>query len=66
MPGNIPSGRVSNEIVHVVDILPTLASVAGYKVPKHFLVRENLHRAPNGKADFKGTLAYAKQQLGLD
>ena len=32
-PGNIPAGQVSNEIVHMVDVLPSLASVAGYKVP---------------------------------
>ncbi len=32
-PGRIPAGRISNEIVHVVDILPTLARVAGYRVP---------------------------------
>lgn len=32
-PGKIPAGRVSNEIVHVVDLLPTLAGVAGYDVP---------------------------------
>ena len=32
-PGKVPAGTVSNEIVHVVDILPTLGKVAGYKVP---------------------------------
>ena len=32
-PGKVPAGTVSNEIVHVVDILPTLANVAGFKVP---------------------------------
>jgi arylsulfatase len=32
-PGKIPAGRVSNEIVHIVDLLPTLASVAGYDLP---------------------------------
>ena len=29
----MPAGTVSNEIVHVTDILPTLARVAGYRVP---------------------------------
>jgi arylsulfatase A-like enzyme len=33
-PGKIPSGRVSNEIVHVVDMYPTLPLVAGAEVPK--------------------------------
>ena len=32
-PGKIPSGTVSNEIVHIVDVLPTLARIAGAKVP---------------------------------
>lgn len=31
-PGRVPAGRVSNEIVHEVDILPTLAAVAGADV----------------------------------
>lgn len=33
-PGHVPSGIVSNEIVHVVDLFPTLAAVAGAAVPK--------------------------------
>lgn len=32
-PGKIPAGRVSNEIVHIVDMLPTLARVGGAPVP---------------------------------
>jgi arylsulfatase len=33
-PGRIPAGRVSNEIVHEIDFLPTLAAAAGAEVPK--------------------------------
>jgi arylsulfatase len=33
-PGRIPAGRVSNEIVHQIDFLPTLAAAAGAEVPK--------------------------------
>jgi arylsulfatase A-like enzyme len=33
-PGHIPAGIVSNEIVHVVDLFPTLAAVAGAEVPQ--------------------------------
>jgi arylsulfatase A-like enzyme len=33
-PGRVPAGRVSNEIVHVVDMYPTLARIAGAEVPK--------------------------------
>jgi arylsulfatase len=32
-PEKILSGSISNEIVHVVDLLPTLGKVAGYNVP---------------------------------
>jgi arylsulfatase len=33
-PGQIPAGRVSNEIVHEVDIFPTFARIAGAEIPK--------------------------------
>jgi arylsulfatase A-like enzyme len=33
-PGKIPAGRVSNEIVHIVDMYPTLARAAGAEIPK--------------------------------
>ena len=33
-PGKIPAGRVSNEIVHIVDMFPTLARVGGADIPK--------------------------------
>ncbi len=33
-PGHIEAGRVSNEIVHMVDLFPTLASAVGGQVPE--------------------------------
>jgi arylsulfatase A-like enzyme len=33
-PGKVPAGRVSNEIVHIVDLYTTLAHVGGAEVPK--------------------------------
>jgi arylsulfatase A-like enzyme len=33
-PGKVPTGRVSNEIVHITDIFTTLARVGGAEVPK--------------------------------
>jgi arylsulfatase len=33
-PGKVPAGRVSNEIVHIVDMYPTLARVGGAEVPR--------------------------------
>jgi arylsulfatase len=32
-PGRIPAGSASNEIVHELDLYPTLAKIAGGKVP---------------------------------
>jgi arylsulfatase len=32
-PGKIPAGIKTNEIMHMVDVLPTFSSVAGYDVP---------------------------------
>ena len=32
-PGVIPAGRVSNEIIHQIDIFPTLATFVGGKIP---------------------------------
>jgi arylsulfatase len=32
-PNNIKPGSVTNEIVHITDLLPTFSSAAGYKVP---------------------------------
>jgi arylsulfatase len=33
-PGRIPAGRVSNEIVHEIDFLPTFAAATGATVPQ--------------------------------
>ena len=32
-PGAVPAGRVTNEIVHVVDLFPTLVGIAGGEIP---------------------------------
>lgn len=37
-PGKVPAGSVSNEIVHMVDMLPTLARVAGAEVPNDRMI----------------------------
>ena len=39
--------------------------LAGYKTPKRIITIENIGRASNGKADYKGVTAYAKQRLGI-
>ena len=37
-PGKIPAGSVSNEIVHVVDLLPTLGKIASYDAPNDRII----------------------------
>ncbi len=39
--------------------------LAGYKAPKHVLIAGVALRAPNGKADYKSALDFAKRQLGI-
>jgi len=41
------------------------ARLAGYKTPKRIITIDNIGRASNGKADYKGATAYAKQRLGI-
>ncbi len=39
--------------------------LAGYKTPKRVLAAEISLRAPNGKADYKTALDYARKVLGI-
>ncbi|MEI9886256.1 MAG: acyl-CoA synthetase [Rhizomicrobium sp.] len=39
--------------------------LAGYKTPKRVLIAGVPLRAPNGKADYKSALAFAKRELGI-
>ncbi len=39
--------------------------LAGYKTPKRVLVKADLQRASNGKADYKAITAYAREALGI-
>lgn len=39
--------------------------LAGYKTPKRVLVKDDLQRASNGKADYKAITGYAKATLGI-
>ena len=40
--------------------------LAAYKAPKHVMVSGVVLRAPNGKADYKSALTFAKQALRID
>jgi fatty-acyl-CoA synthase len=40
--------------------------LAGYKTPKQVLLKEDLERASNGKANYKAVTAFAREQLGIE
>jgi arylsulfatase A-like enzyme len=37
-PGQVPAGRVNNAIFSTIDLMPTFANLAGYKVPKDRII----------------------------
>jgi arylsulfatase len=45
-PGRIPAGRVSNEIVHQIDILPTLAAAVGADIVPHDRAIDGVNQLP--------------------
>jgi arylsulfatase A-like enzyme len=66
-PGNIPQGMVSNEIVHVVDLFPTLAAVAGVEVPDDRPI-DGVDQLPfftgkSAKSNREGFVYYIKDEL---
>ena len=68
-PGQIPAGQKSNEIVHIVDLLPTLAGAAGLEMPKdriidgvdqlEFLTGKNKFSAREGFPAYNGDDMFA-------
>jgi fatty-acyl-CoA synthase len=50
-----------------IDDADVIAHVKGhlahYKAPRHVLVRDIIGRAPNGKVDYKGLTAWAREQV---
>lgn len=49
-PGEIKEGIKSNEIVHISDILPSLASVAGFEMPKDRMI-DGVNQMPLFKSE---------------
>lgn len=66
-PGRIPAGAVSNEIVHVVDMFVTLASIAGAPIPEDRPIDGIDQTAflcdPGSKSRREGFPFYIKQEL---
>lgn len=66
-PNKVKAGSVSNEIVHITDILPTLASATGYKVPTDRII-DGVDQLPffmgkNSKSAREGFPAYNDTRL---
>jgi arylsulfatase len=66
-PGKIPAGRVSDEIVHGVDLFPTLASIAGATVPNDRPIdgvdQSNFFQGKNEKSAREGILIWCADRL---
>jgi arylsulfatase len=66
-PGKVPEGSVSNEIVHVVDLLPTLAGVAGFDVPNDRIIdgvdQLDFFLAKQEKSNREGFIVYNNDDI---
>jgi len=66
-PGHVPAGRVSNEIVHVTDLYPTLARVVGARLPADRPIdgvdQLDFFRGKQPKSNREGFVYYIKQEL---
>src|SRR5258707_4753713 len=66
-PGKVPAGRVSDEIVHAVDLFPTLAGITGAAVPKDRPIdgvdQSNFFLGRNEKSAREGILVWCAERL---
>ena len=66
-PKKIAKGRVSNEMVHISDLLPTFSKVAGYSVPTDRIIdgvdQSELFFTANGKSKREGFPVYNGDDL---
>lgn len=67
-PGRIPAGRVTNELVHEIDLLPTLAAVAGAGVVPKDRAIDGVNQLPflegkQAKSNRESVILFANTQL---
>jgi arylsulfatase len=66
-PGKIPAGSVSNEIIHITDLLPSFARVADYEVPDDRIIdgidQLDFFLGKQEKSNREGFPAYNGNQL---
>ena len=73
----VPDEKWGNSVTGVVELRPgahfdeealrrhVRDRLAGYKTPKRIIAVDRMFRAPNGKADYKGTTQFARETLGV-
>jgi arylsulfatase len=66
-PNKIPAGKVTNEIIHVVDLFPTLAQIAKLEVPKDRIIdgidQSQFLLGKQEKSNREGFVYYIKTEL---
>jgi len=66
-PSRVPAGKVSNEMVHITDLLPTFAGIAGYTIPDDRIVdgvdQSDLFFNKNGRSKREGFPVYNGDDL---
>lgn len=66
-PSQVPAGKVTNEMVHITDLLPTLAGVGGYDVPGDRIIdgvdQSELFFSKGGKSKREGFPVYNGNDL---
>jgi arylsulfatase len=66
-PGKIPAGTSSNEIVHEMDLFPTLARIAGGKVPEDRVIdgrdMSDFFLGKQKKSNREGVIVYMGEEI---
>jgi arylsulfatase len=66
-PGKVPAGAVNNEIVHEIDLLPTLAKIVGGKMPTDRIIdgvdQTDFFLGKKEKSNRNGFVVYVGQDI---
>jgi arylsulfatase A-like enzyme len=66
-PSKVPAGKVTNEMVHVTDLLPTFAGIGGYDIPNDRIIdgvnQSDLFFSKNGRSKREGFPVYNGDDL---
>jgi arylsulfatase len=66
-PSKVPAGKVTNEMVHITDLLPTFAGTCGYDVPSDRIIdgvdQSDLFFRKNGRSKREGFPVYNGDDL---